>query len=398
MHHTQKAQIPGLLILIDFQKAFDSISWNFIYKTLSFLGFSNEFLKWIKLFNTDIKATVLQSGFMSEFISIGRGCRQGDPISPYLFIIAAQILNLLILKNAEIKGSISGLNINTDKTKVTWIGKKRYSQDQLIPKKFEWNTTKFNLLGLKFSVDLSEMLVLNVTEKIAIWSKRHLTPLGKIVVVKTILLFKLNHLFSSLPTPTNSSLKELNDIFFKFLWSNKPDKINRDVTILDHSMGGLKMTYLEYSLVANKAGWINRLISKSSPWTKLFQLIILWDLRRLTDFGPDYSNALQMKTNNIFWLDVFAAWKKLTKEKQINSNLQIASSHLWYNEAVSVKAMFSPKLYSKGIIMISDVIDNEGKVLTIQKLKDHYNVESLNFLDYLNWPYYATELLDTQEK
>ena len=143
---------------------------------------------------------------------------------------------------------------------------------------------------------------------------------------------------------------------------------------------------------------INRLISKSSPWIKLFQLIILWDLRRLTDFGPDYSNALQMKTNNIFWLDVFAAWKKLTKEKQINSNLQIASSHLWYNEAVSVKAMFSPKLYSKGIIMISDVIENEGKVLTIQKLKDHYNVESLNFLDYLNWPYYATELLDTQEK
>ena len=98
---------------------------------------------------------------MSEFISIGRGCQQGDPISPYLFIIAAQILNLLIIKNAEIKGitikdcelkisqfaddttlilngscesmiaalntlkfcgSISGLKINTDKTKVTWIG------------------------------------------------------------------------------------------------------------------------------------------------------------------------------------------------------------------------------------------------------------------------------------
>ena len=45
--------------------------------------------------------------------------------------------------------------------------------------------------------------------------------------------------------------------------------------------------------------------------------------------------------------------------------------------------MFFPNLYSKGIILISDVIDNEGKVLTSQKLKDHYNLDSLNFLDYL---------------
>ena len=93
------------------------------------------------------------------------------------------------------------------------------------------------------------MLALNLTEKInqlkreiSIWSKRHLTPLGKIVVVKIILLSKLNHLFSSLPAPTISLLKELSDIFFKFVWSNKPEKINRDVTILDYSMGGLKMT------------------------------------------------------------------------------------------------------------------------------------------------------------
>ena len=126
------------------------------------------------------------------------------------------------------------------------------------------------------------------------------------------------------------------------------------------------MTHLEYFFVAIMARWINRLISKSSPWTKLFQLTNLRDLKRLTDFGPDYSYALQMKTNNILWLYVFAAWKKLTKEKQINSNLQIALSPLWYNENLSVKAMFFPKLYSKGIIMISNVIDNEGKVLTSQ--------------------------------
>ena len=101
------------------------------------------------------------------------------------------------LNTLELYGSISGLKINTDKTKIVWIGKKRYSQDKLITDKFDWACTKFNLLGLKFSVNLSEILDLNLSEKltqikkeISVWSKRHLTPIGKIVVVKTI--FYLN--------------------------------------------------------------------------------------------------------------------------------------------------------------------------------------------------------------
>ena len=91
-------------MIIDFQKAFDSISWNFIYNTLSFLGFGENYIKWIKLLNNKVTARVIQSGYSSSSIQIGRGCRQGDPISPYLYIIAYQILTLLILHNPDIKG------------------------------------------------------------------------------------------------------------------------------------------------------------------------------------------------------------------------------------------------------------------------------------------------------
>ena len=104
MHYTVKMQIPGLLMIIDIHKAFDYISWSFIYKTLSVMGLTEVFIKWIKLLNNNIKTTVIQNGFTSEFFTINRGCQQGGHISSYLFILAAQILNSLILNNPEIKG------------------------------------------------------------------------------------------------------------------------------------------------------------------------------------------------------------------------------------------------------------------------------------------------------
>ena len=55
--------------------------------------------------NTNFKATVLQSDFLSKQFDIQRGCRQGDPVAPYLFIIlCAEIVAILIKQNTDIKG------------------------------------------------------------------------------------------------------------------------------------------------------------------------------------------------------------------------------------------------------------------------------------------------------
>ena len=89
--------------LIDFEKAFDSISWNFLYQTLEFYNFPLEYIKWIRLLNFNIIATVMQSGAMSSFFPIERGCRQGDILAAYFFILSGNILNLMITSNSEIK-------------------------------------------------------------------------------------------------------------------------------------------------------------------------------------------------------------------------------------------------------------------------------------------------------
>ena len=87
MSFTEKQKIKGLLMLIDFVKAFDSVSWKFLYNVLDFFGFGKDFIHWIRIFNTDFHASVIQAGIKSEFFKIERGCKQGDPIASYLFLL-----------------------------------------------------------------------------------------------------------------------------------------------------------------------------------------------------------------------------------------------------------------------------------------------------------------------
>ena len=82
MKFTEEQKIPGLIMLIDYKKAFDSLSSNFLHKCLKYLNFGESIRQLIKVLYENISSAVIQSVKISSFFKIGRECRQGDPLSP----------------------------------------------------------------------------------------------------------------------------------------------------------------------------------------------------------------------------------------------------------------------------------------------------------------------------
>ena len=84
MFYTEKEQSLGLLLMIYFEKAFDSVTWSFIQKGLDRFNFDPYIKRWIKTFYISVTSCVSVNGEYSKCFNIQRGVRQGYPCSPYI--------------------------------------------------------------------------------------------------------------------------------------------------------------------------------------------------------------------------------------------------------------------------------------------------------------------------
>ena len=111
---TLRMKESGLVCKLNIEKAYDTISWDFLFQVMGRMGFGSRWLSWIKWCISTVPFSVLINGSPAGFFPSSRGLRQGDPLSPYLFVIEMEALNCLINRVVD-ENYLAGSRIAVEK-------------------------------------------------------------------------------------------------------------------------------------------------------------------------------------------------------------------------------------------------------------------------------------------
>ncbi|CAJ2656345.1 unnamed protein product [Trifolium pratense] len=102
-----------LLLKVDFERAYDTVNWNFLEYMMRRMGFAQRWLKWMRACIFTSFMSVLVNGSPTADFVVGKGLRQGDPLSPFLFLIVAEGLTRLMQKAVD-NGNYHGFKVHDD--------------------------------------------------------------------------------------------------------------------------------------------------------------------------------------------------------------------------------------------------------------------------------------------
>ncbi|CAA7040466.1 unnamed protein product [Microthlaspi erraticum] len=255
-----------ITIKVDIAKAFDSVSWDFLFNCLEGLDIPPQFLHWLKSCIRTPSFTVGYNGMVHGYFKGKRGLRQGDPLSPYMFVIAMNCLSIMLNNAAEegkfgyhhkceasklthlyftddllifVEGSLesvqnvlqilqefhlrSGLAVSVQKSSFFASGISHQESDLI---KFSTGmpegTLPVRYLGVplctkKLSIANCEILIQQVKYRVTSWSALSLSFVGRLVLIKTVIAGIITFWSSAFILP-KACIKKINSLCSAYLW------------------------------------------------------------------------------------------------------------------------------------------------------------------------------------
>ena len=258
--------IPALFLKLDIAKAFDSVRWDYLLILLEKMGFPTRWRDWIAALLFTSSSRIMLNGIPNRPISHGRGLRQGDPLSPLLFVIAIEPLRALLHLATE-KGLISKLRGRSLNIRVSMyaddtaifvnpikedIGaltellnkfgeasglKTNFKKSSVVPIRCEGIDLDYVLGGLpiiktNFPIKYLGLplttgrlkrvhfqpIIDKAIGKLTAWNARNIAPAGRLTLVKAVLTSQSVYLLTALDAP-KAILEEIDIIRKRFFWA-----------------------------------------------------------------------------------------------------------------------------------------------------------------------------------
>ena len=295
----------GILVSLDQEKAFDRVNRDFLMDLLKRFGFGLDFCRWISTFYAGAHMQIILNGWLTRPIFLRRGVRQGDSLSPLLYILCVEVLACQIRRSGDIVGFLlpgsngkhfkvrqyaddttsfvknlfslvslfdlisiyekgSGAKLNRSKTEAMWLGAWQTRTDQ--PLGLTW-VRKMKILGVFFGTtpvdqDNWQPRINKLEKSLNMWKSRSLSFLGKSLVINVLGMSKFFYLAKVL-VPPSWVLSRVNQLVWPFLWGSKIETVSRNTCFLPHASGGLNVSSLELKCTALRVSSVVSTISQS---------------------------------------------------------------------------------------------------------------------------------------
>lgn len=417
----------GLVVALDFSKAFDSVRWEMIYAALRFFNFGEPFIDMIRLLFTDIESSILNAGTTSKAFKPSRGIRQGCPASPYLFNMVVEILALLIRDHQDIRGlkmhdreiklsqfaddltcfienrqsltplmdtldqftKWSGLKINMDKSHVIYPMGSREEISHIHNFSIREET---KILGIWFFAhgDPGKSYVRNFKPILSkarqicnSWTNRSLSIKGKVTVANSLITSLFQYTCSYIHTPPEV-FKELRKIITAFLWDTRKPKVAYDTLTLPVAEGGLGLFDLQTRTHAALIQGIRRILHEPrlGPAAFLRQILGITDLKEYFRTKPrQIPTAIKTLP---YYNSMFKLWFKLHHFFPLDET-SVRQEALWGNKWITnIKGPIQNEAWAnRGVLIIQDIChQSEDRLLSHLEMNEKHNVKC-TFLDML---------------